>query len=692
MILAALSEKRLRTYSSEMTNLGEIRNSWKITLHEDFSNYEEGPFSEGYTAAGEFHYPPKRIDQGCWQEVSTHHLWAESRHLDYPNWKIITKNNHKVLKQTLLNPLNSRNWKYPIKKLFFKSRLQRILAFPALATGDSGWDDYLIEVQCTPLAKRRITGVLFRMVNSQHHYIFALKMNLALLLKRASDTLKMVAFKWFPFKLGEFYSLTVLARGSTLLCFVDERPVLEIEDDSYQHGRLGLIADGPSLFSRVDVYRKPMPHVPASPGRSHTNPKRIVPEHHVPAMKLLRKVSLPNHPSGRSIRFGDLTGDGRTDILLAQGTELPADQYMIHCLTAIDLDGNILWRRGEPTGDRETLAADLAFQIYDIDDDGLNEVVCTMNFEILILDGRTGEVKARVPTPRPSGSAAGYPGIVGDSIYVANLSGRRRPQDILLKDRYSRLYALNHQLEPLWQYACNTGHYPFARDINDDGRDEILVGHTLLDSEGRRLAELPLTDHADAVAMVKFSGADGYVIIVAASDEGLVLADLKGHIRRHVRLGHAQTVTVARLCHDILEFQIATNTYWGNPGVITILNERGELLRSFQPSTYGSPLVPVNWAGNGSHLILLSAAPNQEGGLYDGYGRQLVSFPDDGHPTLCVDTLDITGNCLDDLVCWDHDELWIYGQESFGSAYEVKGSSLLPPRYNASNYRAYTAI
>ena len=38
-------------------------------------------------------------------------------------------------------------------------------------------------------------------------------------------------------------------------------------------------------------------------------------------------------------------------------------------------------------------------QIYDIDGDGFDEVITAKNFEVLILDGRTGEVKKRAKTP-----------------------------------------------------------------------------------------------------------------------------------------------------------------------------------------------------------------------------------------------------------------------------------------------------
>ena len=73
----------------------------------------------------------------------------------------------------------------------------------------------------------------------------------------------------------------------------------------------------------------------------------------------------------------------------------------ISCLTAMDLDGNILWQYGEPTDNMEigNISADMPMQIYDIDGDGYDEVITAKNFEVLILDGKTGNVKKRAKTP-----------------------------------------------------------------------------------------------------------------------------------------------------------------------------------------------------------------------------------------------------------------------------------------------------
>jgi len=57
----------------------------------------------------------------------------------------------------------------------------------------------------------------------------------------------------------------------------------------------------------------------------------------------------------------------------------------------------------------------------------------------------------------------------------------------------------------------------------------------------------------------------------------------------------------------------------------------------------------VNWRGDGQEFILLSGNP-REGGMIDGHLRRVVMFPDDGHPDLAANALDLTGDTRDEIV------------------------------------------
>ena len=72
--------------------------------------------------------------------------------------------------------------------------------------------------------------------------------------------------------------------------------------------------------------------------------------------------------------------------------------------------------------------------------------------------------------------------------------------------------------------------------------------------------------------------------------------------------------------------------------------------------------------------------------MIDGWGRQVVPFPEDGHPTQCVEVLDLLGDARDEVVVWDSKEMWFYTQDTPFIG-EMINAPFKYPHYNASNYR-----
>ena len=591
---------------------------------EDFRSYSLGAFSEGYTADGEVLYMPKKVHQGPWQEISSYHLWG-IHNPESPNWHIVEAGNERMLKQT--SNFNRKNLKNFIKKLLFRSRELLIFSFPALAAGDALWSDYRISAEIEPLSDTDLVGVLFCVQNSHSHYLFGIKRKTALLLKRLPNSLEVIAKKHFPYSCNKPHRLSVTTVAGRIKCAIDESSILEIEDKTFTTGKIGVMANVPAYFKNVEVYTPP-----ASYKNWHSKKAKELElagnlRDQFPKMKLWKQIEIPGHCSGKSLRFASLSGTGKSDLLMATGSPAPGG-YDIACLTAMDLEGNLLWQKGQMPDEKLDwhIMADLPFQVHDIDGDGFNEVIYTKGQQIEVLDARNGQLKLSAPTPK-SAPGSRFERMTGDAICICNLSGESGYRQFLLKDRHSKICALDNKLNLLWEYQSKgeMGHFPFSCDIDNDGREEILIGYSLLSADGKEAWELPLTDHADAVAIVRRPGTDEQLVLIAASDEGFIFADLQGKIKKHLRLGHMQTVTVAKLISGSPDYQIATNTYWGNPGVIYILDLDGNILRSFQPSIFGSPIRPVNWSGDG-HELLLSAATDETGGLYDGLGRQVVAF------------------------------------------------------------------
>ena len=61
-------------------------------------------------------------------------------------------------------------------------------------------------------------------------------------------------------------------------------------------------------------------------------------------------------------------------------------------------------------------------------------------------------------------------------------------------------------------------------------------------------------------------------------------------------------------------------------------------------------------------------------------------FPDDGHPDLTANVLNVTGDARDEIILWDQERVWIYTQDR-----PFSGKKIYAPRrnpdYNESNYR-----
>ena len=423
-----------------------------------------------------------------------------------------------------------------------------------------------------------------------------------------------------------------------------------------------------------------------------------------PGPRFWKKFATPRFGAGRNVRFGDLDGDDRPEMLIAQNVaKVDNGNFVeISCLTAVDLDGRVLWQVGRPDPRNGLLTSDTPFQIHDVDGDGANEVVLVKDFKLQVLDGRTGKQKAASNAPQvPPDFAQKKQEIkdrphelnMGDSISFFNFSGDKRRREILLKDRYRNFWVLDGRLQPLWQGGGQLGHFPFAY-ADRDGYDKLLIGYALWDHTGKQLwsRDEELNDHADSVAYGNFSDDPQAppLAYYSGSDEGFILIDSAGVIRRHQRIGHAQTAAIGKFRPDVPGLQYCAINFWKNPGIVTLLDHQGNILLQGEPVHSGSPLLPVNWRGDGQEFILLSANVD-EGGLVDGHLRRVVMFPRDGHPDLCATVLDLTGDERDEIVVWDQEQVWIYTQDR-----PFEGRRIYAPRrnpdYNDSNYRASISL
>lgn len=535
-----------------------------VLLEDEFDGLRPGMFSAGVIGAhAEYHYVHETAPQGNW--VVSCFTWQTPVQRA---WWVTSEDGDAMLSQMIYS---TSTHTHPF--------------VCTVARGSEFWKDYTVSARFAPQSDKGQSGVAFRYRNDRCYYFFGVKGGKGILKVVNHATAfhepdeKMLAERNFDFKPGEFLTAAIRVEGERIRAEIGG-VVLEAADSTFAEGKVGLMADVPTKYSFVkvtadDEEAKRVRRQVATRRREEAKLQAATPR-----PVACRKFTTSGYGVGRNLRFGDLDGDSEIDVPFGQVLHHgPQDRNSeLSCLTAVNLDGKVLWQVGKPDGWKNHLTNDVGFQIHDIDGDGRNEVVYCMNQEIIAADGATGKVKYRKPTPlTPPGNQGGhniFPRILGDSLFFCDLRGLGQDRDIIFKDRYRHLWAMNDKFEVMWTGECNTGHYPDAYDIDNDGRDEVAIGYSMFDDDGTKLWSLDgkVKDHADGVAVVSFNEGAEPTIFYAASDAGAFYTDLKGNVLKRHFFGHVQNPAIANLRDDLPGLEIVSINFWGNQGIINYSN------------------------------------------------------------------------------------------------------------------------
>ena len=658
-------------------------------FRDDFTRYRPGPLTEPIrhlnAAIQEYHYLPHRgTPLGPWANAICH----------MDSWMAGEEDGKRYVQQHL-----APDHRMMIPKLFS----------PIFLTGEPEWSDYTVEVSVKPLSAAEMAGVVFRYHTNRHHYLFSLQngkqARLALRLPLESafrlPEWKEFAVVDFPYDDTRYYRLRVENQGPAIRAYIDDKLVIKAESPELPTGKVGFAATAPARFQDFRVTVAPATKKAIDERIAQRNAELAKLQAENPKPKLWKKFDVPKDAgAGRNVRFGDLDGDGVIDMLIGQNVaKVSGDAAVeITCLTALTLDGKVLWQVGQPDARNGLLTSDTPFQIHDIEGAGKHDVVLVKDFKLQVLDGKTGKVKKSTLMPK----IKDYPNVPqvapknwpherdsGDSIVFANFSGKKGRQEIVVKDRYWNFWVFDNDLKLLWTGQGMLGHYPYPYAVSPGGKDQLAIGYSLWDSTGKQLWSLDqqMKDHADSVAVGNFSGdpKESPLHYYSCSDDGVLIVDHRGVVQRHVRVGHAQTATIGKFRTNLPGLQYAAVNFWRNPGIISLFDHQGKLLQQGEPIHSGSVLLPVNWRGDGQEFILLSGN-SKEGGMIDGQLRRVVMFPDDGHPDLTAAVLDLTGDARDEIVLWDQERVWIYTQDRPFDGKKLY-APVRNPDCNESNYR-----
>jgi hypothetical protein len=401
--------------------------------------------------------------------------------------------------------------------------------------------------------------------------------------------------------------------------------------------------------------------------------------------RLLRAIEFGDYGSA-VVRFGDLNGDGQIEALVVQ--EDPAggqNRIVVSCLTAIDLEGKVLWQVGKPNRRNVWEGGDTAVQVHDIDGDGQVEVIYQdPNSLLTILEGKSGKQKRQVQL------AGGF-----DCLLFADFTGSGRAQQLVVKDRYSSfwVYDAAQDFKLLWSKSrVIPGHYGINYDFNGDGKDELLMGYTLYAGDGTVLwshqDDFPGGRNHDDAVDVKDMDGDGRPEIAIATSEDAILVAADGKVLFRASGNHTQHAMIGRYRTDLpgkQVFFISRNegARGGSRNVTEgFYTKSGELLwdnskqKEEDKDGWVTQGVTVeNWTGNpNENFVCLNRRGNAPPALLDGWGREVAIFPfspgimqkaadpaqKDRYDGYYVKHIDCYGDEREEILVYDRNALYIY--------------------------------
>ncbi|MFP4055528.1 MAG: silent information regulator protein Sir2 [Candidatus Brocadiia bacterium] len=235
-------------------------------------------------------------------------------------------------------------------------------------------------------------------------------------------------------------------------------------------------------------------------------------------------VKLDGDDTFQKAGVADLDGDGGYDFVIKQPNANidPWHKYWkpspdTYKLEAYRHDGRLLWRHDLGWAIERGIWYS-PYVVYDLDGDGRAEVAVKTGEGdprdeegkvrsgpeyLSVLDGRTGAPRARTPWPSREPFMQrrhGYNYASRNQLGIAYLDGKT-PCLIVERGTYNIIIVVAYQfhrgeLRELWRWDNRTeprrywgqgAHWMHAADVDEDGRDEVIIGSAVIDDNGTGL-------------------------------------------------------------------------------------------------------------------------------------------------------------------------------------------------------------
>jgi len=476
------------------------------------------------------------------------------------------------------------------------------------------------------------SGLVARLQDLRRYYFLALEFPDAVVLYRREDK-QWVKIAWRQVTIDVWipYRLRLECRGDNFRAWLDDQFLFSAVDYAFETGWVGVRATCTSFVTDFTVTRLEG-RIPsgAAPLEGRVLSRQL------PTPEIVADFDLAGHgllstkgrkaPPGMTderyladLVVGDFLGDDRDLVVV----KVNGSDFTHLC---IDQTGKVIWRATLPGVEHWVKLPAQGRK-------GIN-LAGVGREELIIVDGRTGEVQRRAPAPRaPNGkaiSAGNCPKATAD------FDGTGSPQCFFLSVGCddNMVWAYDAELKLRWYAEAPSGgghgFHISACDVDGDGYDEIFHGCALYDRNGvmrwkldevvRRLL-CPNGGHVDASVMGFFDGSDAPPTVhLAASSAGHIVVDARtGEVLVAHPQGHVQTCSAGRVVPGESGTQVISTNRWGSYGVTAVYTGNGRRLARFQPGFSCHRVTPIHWdEGDLQHLLVVDGRGWR--GIYDHKG------------------------------------------------------------------------